>query len=375
MVSCYDHAAGRVARPTVLLDKGTYDAHDNPVLTVDARGHLWVFSTSHGTSRPSYISRSVRPYDIDRFESVEATLTREDGTVVPFRNFSYMQIHPGFTGFYTHYDDPVERTLFFLSSPDGRAWRERRLAAIDAGHYQVSAVRDRVAATAFNVHPHGYPIPLNWRTNLYYMETRDHGDTWQAADGTSLALPLTATQNRALVRDYAAEKLNVYLKDIGFDADGRPVILYITSKGYASGPANDPRTWTTARWTGRDWDIRPAMTSDSNYDMGSLYLEAPDRWRIIAPTEPGPQPYNPGGEVALWLSSDRGGTWRKTRDLTRNSPRNHTYVRRPVHAHPDFYAFWADGHARQPSVSRLYFADRDGHVHPLPARMGAEPSG
>ncbi len=29
--------------------------------------------------------------------------------------------------------------------------------------------------------------------------------------------------------------------------NGRPVILYVTSRGYESGPENNPRTWTTAR--------------------------------------------------------------------------------------------------------------------------------
>jgi hypothetical protein len=52
-------------------------------------------------------------------------------------------------------------------------------------------------------------------------------------------------------------------------------------------------------------------------------------------------------------------------------------VRRPAHAHPQFYAFWADGHGRQPSESRLYFTDQSGeHVWRLPVKMAgawAEP--
>jgi hypothetical protein len=163
--------------------------------------------------------------------------------------------------------------------------------------------------------------------------------------------------------------LNVYLKDIRFDAQDRPVILFLTSLGYESGPKNDPRTWTTARWTGQAWEIRPAMTSDNNYDMGSLWLDEDGTWRIIAPTESGPQPYNPGGEVAMWSSSDQGATWRKVRQLTAGSARNHTYVRRPVNAHPDFYALWADGHGRQPSLSQLTFCDRAGNVRVLPREM------
>ncbi len=109
--------------------------------------------------------------------------------------------------------------------------------------------------------------------------------------------------------------------------------------------------------------------SDNNYDMGSLYVERDGTWRVIAPTEPGPQSYNPGGELVIWTSHDTGQTWRK-QHLTEASPYNHTYSRRPLNAHPGFYAFWADGHARRPSDSRLYFFDAEAAtVFRLPSKM------
>lgn len=79
MLSYYDHATGMVARPRILLDKETDDAHDNPTMQIDDQGHLWVFSNSHGTNRPSYIHRSRQPYSIEAFERVRTT------------NFSYGQ--------------------------------------------------------------------------------------------------------------------------------------------------------------------------------------------------------------------------------------------------------------------------------------------
>ena len=82
----------------------------------------------------------------------------------------------------------------------------------------------------------------------------------------------------------------------------------------------------------------PFTTSGNNYDHGSLYLEPDGAWRVIAPTEPGPQPYNPGGEMVMWLSRDQGATWTKLKQLTRDSKFNHTYARRPLHALPEFYA-------------------------------------
>ena len=374
MVSYYDHSTGKVPRPTILLDKHTSDAHDNPVISVDDRGYIWIFSTSHGTSRPSYIHRSVKPYDISRFELVKATKT-EDGKTVPITNFSYMQAWhipgKGFICFFTRYNYPAARTICFMTSADGSKWSEwKRLAAMDKGHYQISAVTKGKAGTSFNYHPE--ETGLNWRTNLYYLETVDFGETWRTAAGDKVGIPLTDKRSPALVHDYEAEGLNVYMKDIRYDGQGNPVILYITSKGYESGPRNDPRTWTTARWTGQEWDIRPAMLSDNNYDMGSLFIGEDGTWRIVGPTETGPQPYNPGGEIAMWISRDLGKTWKKEKQLTSGSLMNHTYARRPVNAHPGFYALWADGHGRKPSESNIYFCDRAGTVRRLPRIMNGD---
>jgi hypothetical protein len=64
--------------------------------------------------------------------------------------------------------------------------------------------------------------------------------------------------------------------------------------------------------------------------------------------------------MTMWTSLDEGKPWKKTVNLTRGSPRNHAYARRPVHAHPDFYAFWADGDADRLSESHLYFCNQSG---------------
>lgn len=360
MVSYFDHATGTVPRPTLLLDKQTTDAHDNPVIAIDSEGYVFIFSSSHGTPRPSYISRSKRPYEIDEFERVRTT------------NFSYTQpFHLGQQGFLFPQTIYLGgRAIYFQTSRDGCQWTEPRLLSLIAqGHYQISEpCGTQKLGTAFNYHPP--EKGLNWRTNLYYIETSDLGQTWTNAAGEPLELPLTEPGNPALVQEYESQGRNVYMKDITFDAAGHPVILYLTSGGWQSGPGNDPRIWQTARWTGNAWDIQGTIRSDNNYDLGSLYIEPDGTWRLIAPTETGPQPYNPGGEVAMWASRDRGATWTKLKQLTHDSPYNHTYVRRPVNAHPDFYAIWADGHARQKSDSRLYFTDRDGsHVWRLPVRM------
>lgn len=369
MVSYYDHTSGKVPRPTLLLNKETSDAHDNPVMSVDDEGYIWIFSAAHGTSRPAYIHKSRRPYSVDEFDRVATT------------NFSYPQPWylpgKGFLFLHTRYQALGQgigsgRALYWMSSKNGRTWTDpQRLAFALRGHYQVSwPGRDRVG-TVFNVHPP--PLGLNERTNLYYLETRDGGSSWQTVDGQSVETPLESEQNAALVRDYYKEKLLVYLKDVQYDEDGRPVVVYLTSKGYEAGPKNGPRWFMLAKWTGEEWSFHRIAETDHNYDHGAIYLEGPDRWRFIAASGPGPQKWATGGEIEMWMSHDRGRTWTKIRELTRNSRYNHTYPRRPLNAHPDFYAIWADGNAFAPSGSSLYFTNREGdRVRRLPVDMKSD---
>jgi hypothetical protein len=73
MAGSYNHRSGQVARPQIVHDKlGVDDPHDNPSLAIDDRGHLWIFISGRGRSRPGYIYRSCQPWDITDFEFVAA---------------------------------------------------------------------------------------------------------------------------------------------------------------------------------------------------------------------------------------------------------------------------------------------------------------
>jgi hypothetical protein len=62
---------------------------------------------------------------------------------------------------------------------------------------------------------------LDFRTNLYYLETRDFGKTWQTVDGKPVSLPLKEVANTALIHDYDSEERNVYIGDVNYDQKGR----------------------------------------------------------------------------------------------------------------------------------------------------------
>lgn len=380
-ISYFDHRTGKVPRPTIVLNKGTIDAHENPVMQVDKDGYLWLFSPTHGAAKTSFIHRSSQPYDIRKFENVYPAW-EENGKQIPLNNFSYPQVYytarQGFIMLFTHYAMQVLkygkkncRVIAYMTSADGIHWSERRdLANIEEGHYQTSGQFGKKIGTSFNYHPtqqHG--SGLDFRTNLYYLSTDDFGKTWQTATGKNEQLPLTKISNDALVHDYKSEGLKIYINDLNFDKNGNPVILYETTKGWEPGPENGPQQWCTAHFTGKKWEIFPFTTSDNNYDMGSLYIEKDGTWRVIAPTDPGPQAYNTGGSIVMWLSKDEGRNWQKIKDLTAGCELNQSYPRRPVDANPGFYAFWADGNGRKPSDSHLYFSNKDGNVFMLPMEI------
>ena len=73
--------------------------------------------------------------------------------------------------------------------------------------------------------------------------------------------------------------------------------------------------------------------------------------------------------MAIWVSKDKGMIWKRLKEITHTSKRNHNYARASVYAHPDFYALWADGHGREPSESNLYFCNGAGDVYALPRLM------
>jgi hypothetical protein len=361
MASYYDHRRHAVPRPTIVHDKqGVDDPHDNPSLCLDGKGHLWVFVSGRAKKRPGFIYRSTKPYSTDQFEQVGE------------HEFTYPQPRwfegRGFLFLFTRYTKG--RELYYSTSPDGRAWTPARKFAGMGGHYQTSHRQGDRVITAFNMHPGGN---VDKRTNLYYLQTEDFGKTWCNVRGEAVALPLTDIKSPALVRDYQADGRLVYIHDLDLDREGRPVILFITSADHRAGPAGDPRWWTVARWLGERWEFTQVTRANHNYSTGSLYLEPGGAWHIIGPTKPGPQPIGSGGEVAIWTSQDAGQTWRKERDITRGSEANHNYVRRPINAHADFYAFWADGNPDEFSKSRLYFANQTGDkVWELPYDMGGE---
>jgi hypothetical protein len=273
----------------------------------------------------------------------------------------------GFLNLFTKYTGV--RELYYETSPDGTTWSEdRKLAGIReagdtlGGHYQVSQKTGNFTGTFFNRHPRG---DVDKRTDLYYLQTADMGKTWTNVQGQTIDIPLTEVENPARIMNYRDMGFNVYICDMNYDKQGFPVCLYITSRGHKPGPDSAPHIWNITRWNGAIWETSVVGVSDHNYDMGSIFI-LDNKWLIVAPLVVGPQVWGTGGELAFYESDDSGKTWKAAKQITCNSPRNHSYVRRPQNARDPFMYFWADGDPDQFSISNLYFGDSKGNVWQMP---------
>ena len=370
MIGCYDHKTGLLQKPRIVMDKGVLgvaDPHDDPTLQIDRDGYVWVFVAGRSNKRNGVRYRSRIPYDISSFEYIN-----EDIMAYP-----QVMYHPdkGFFLFYTRYDGT--RQLFWRTSRDGVNWTGyKQLASIkegtekNSGHYQISNICGTKLCTAFNRHINGN---VDTRTNIYYLQSTDWGQSWTTADGTPVKVPVTERYSNCLVRDYQVteETHNCYIKDLNFDAAGNPIILYLTSRNHTTGPEGGTRQWHVIHWTGSNWDESLITTSTHCYDSGSLWVEGSD-WVVIAPTNPGPQYWGAGGEVVKWRSKDQGKSWIKEAELTSGSTNNQTYMRRPWNAADAFYCFWADGNPDKITRSYLYFCTKEGQVYRMPYQMDSE---
>jgi len=360
MISYYDHRLNQVPKPVIVHDKmGVKEPYDNASLSIDSQGYLWVFISGRIRTRPGLIFRSSKPYSIEKFDQVEEW---EMNSPQPWWVDGY--------GFLLMFSRTTNgRELYFSSSTDGINWAESKKIAGMGGHYQVSNVLNKRLVTVFNYHPDGNP---DERSNLYLLQTDDMGKTWKTVDGKVLEIPVTNTDSEALIKDYRSEGKLVHINDLNFDGSGNPVILAVLSRGADPGPEYGPREWMVISWRDNKWNFSKVCESGNNFDMGSLYIDE-DGWRIIGPTEPGPQKYGTGGEIALWESHDSGQSWNKTRNLTSGSKLNNSFVRRPTDPKKEFYALWTDGSADKLSESRLYITDEKcDRVWVLPYYMNSD---
>ena len=223
------------AGPVTASDFGLgKDAHGNPSICLDRKGHIHVFYGSHGRSQRH--TRSKNPYDISSW--VEQTPPTSRATYP-----QSMRLADGSLYLFYRAGGHMEPWSLRISSDNGKTWSaaekviEMRLAPKDrlaAAYASIAPGTDGKTIHCFWVHKDdnaarvkpGKPHPWRplkypglheavYRYNMYYI-LRDANGVWRNIEGKKVKLPVSKAfaDKHCLVFDSGDEFTNI----------GRPVI-------------------------------------------------------------------------------------------------------------------------------------------------------
>ena len=357
-VSYYDHRTQTLGPATVVGPNPDMDAHKNPHMLIDEDGYIYIFHGSHCT--PTLVKKSLRPHDSSEFQPM-ATITDSSSYPQPW------QLRPGEIAVLFRKGGTHNAAQSCIKSTDGGASWANSVDIVTPqpknGCYAVS-----IAETG----PYPRKLHMAWsltrgdwwqRYHIFYAYSDDGAVTWRRSDGTPYELPITEPTSEQIFESEVPDR-GVWLKDIQLDPQGNPCILFIDGHTVSYGCV-----WNFARHTSDGWSIHEIARSDHMYDAGGLVILADDDFRVYAPTTIS-QPYEDGGEIEEWQSTDGGQTWINTRHITTGSTYSHNHVKTVFnHGRGDFRVFWSYGDAKNPPETRhvdLYYYGED---QPQPQKM------
>jgi hypothetical protein len=361
-ISYYDHRQKTFASPVVLGTNPNGDAHRNPTVLIDGTGIITVFFGAH--SHPTRVVKSVRPYDISEWTAA----------AVLGEKTSYPQPWELMRGeIFVSYRSSPPAWCYRISADGAESWSpETRL--IDFSGCSIYAVTiaetgsfPRTIHVAWSRMGGGTPEEIRtkalWarRYNVYYARSDDGGRTWERSDGREYELPIDEPQAEKL---FDSAEHGVWLNDIQLDSRGTPCILFV------DGDVTNYRcSWKVAGLTSSGWTMSDVAQSDHMYDAGGLVILADDDFRIWGATGVS-QPYEDGGEIEEFRSTDHGVTWTKTNPLTTGSRYSHNHVKTVFNHRKDaFRVIWSYGDSNYPPATRNVFLFFYGEGKESPARV------
>ena len=317
----YDHDTKTWSSSVKIADCIEDDLHENPAMTIDNDGYIYVFYNDHDNMR---MKKSSNPEDITSWDSA---IDPTDGygtypkTFVDSSNTIYL--------LHMHHIGNSPDTLVLTKSTDGGSTWSTEDLIIDLDNdyaYVFKALIDSndVIHLAFSI----YDTSQSRRRDIFYMKSADGGNSWQKADGTSISIP--AKEGDA---DKAYTGSNAFNQgfDLVLDSNNYPIMAY-----------SDAKVYGIVRWTGSSWESHSlGVSTDDEFNNIRLQVINDTTYRAWLFTDasiPGR-----GGELQVWESTDNGVHWTKIRDVTKNSALLHRGVLIPADYTQEVEAIWNYG--------------------------------
>ena len=357
-ICCYDHTSHTLADAVVVGTNPDKDAHKNPHILIDDDGYIYVFYRAHCS--PTHLAKSARPFDISQWTPM--------GVVAG--NSSYPQPwqlkKDEITVLYRTGGTHNATESCVRSHDGGKTWSEPETIASSPpknGFYAVSIAE--TGEYPRRVHMAWSVTRDDWwqRYHVYYAYSDDGGYTWKKSDGSTCELPITEPKSERIFESDVPDR-GVWLKDIQLDSKGNPYVLFVDGNTLTYDCA-----WRVAACADGKWGIHEIARCDHMFDAGSLVFLADDDLRVYLPTTPA-QPYEDGGDIDEWQSTDSGKTWCKTKAITSGSEYSHNHVKTVFnHQNGDFRVFWCYGDAKVPPETRDVDLFWYGEELPSPKKM------
>ncbi len=340
-ICCYDHKSRTLDHAVVVAANPDMDAHKNPHLLIDDDGYIYVFYRSHCS--PTHLEKSARPYDISQWVSM-GVVAEASSYPQPWE-LKKGEISVFYRGGGTH--NATESCV--RSRDGGKTWSKPEIIASSPpknGFYAVTIAE--TGEYPRKVHMAWSVTRGDWwqRYHVFYAYSDDGGYTWKKSDGSTHQLPITEPTSERIFKSDVPDR-GVWLKDIQLDSKGNPYILFVDANTLTY-----DCEWRVAVLRGGKWSIHEIAKCDHMYDAGSLVVLADGDIRAYLPTTPS-QPYQDGGDIDEWQSTDGAKTWTNTKHITSGSKYSHNYVKTVFnHQKGDFRVFWCYGDARVPPETR-----------------------
>ncbi len=361
-ISFYDHRTKTFAAPVVLGTNPNGDAHRNPTILIDKQGIITVFFGAH--FHPTRVVKSTGAYDIS-----EWTTAAEIGPKTSYPQ--PWELTPG--EIFVSYRSSPPAWCYRTSTDGAESWSPevKLIDFLGTSIYAVTIAETgsfpRKLHMAWARMGGGTPEEIRtkalWarRYNVYYASSDDGGKTWHRSDGREYQLPVDESRAEKV---FDSAEHGVWLKDIQLDSQGTPYLLFVDAD-----VTTYRCTWKVARPTSQGWAISDVTRSDHMYDAPSLAILSDDDFRIWGPSGVS-QPYEDGGEIEEYRSTDRAATWTKKARLTPGSRYSHNQVKTVFnHQKDDFRAIWSYGDSNYPPATRNVYLFFHGEGSGTPGRV------